>query len=132
MARKPLAHGHRPARPEWIVEDPDFTAEREATVLELLSDSPVPAPRLLAADPDGAVCDVPTLLITRLPGRPPALPRNMDSFLAQLAQVLSDIHAVSESAREQIPSYRNYHDLRSATPLQWSRRPKRWERALEL
>jgi phosphotransferase family enzyme len=100
------------ARPERIVEDPDFTAEREATVLELLSDSPVPAPRLVAADPDGAVCDVPALLITRLPGRPPTLPRNMDSFLAQ---VLSAIHAVSEFAREQIPYYRNYHDLRSAT-----------------
>jgi aminoglycoside phosphotransferase (APT) family kinase protein len=119
-------------RPEWIVEDPDFTAEREATVLELLSDSPVPAPHLVSADPDGALCDVPTLLITRLPGRPPTLLRNMDAFLAQLAQVLLAIHAVNESAREQIPSYRNYHDLRSATPPQWSRRLKLWERALEL
>ena len=120
------------ARPEWMAEDPDFTAERESTVLELLSDSPVPAPRLVAADPDGAVCDVPTLLITRLPGHPPTLPRNMDIFLARLAQVLSAIHAVSKSAREQIPCYRNYHDLRSVTPPQWSRRPKLWERALEL
>ncbi len=57
------------ARPEWVFEDPDFTAQRAAVVLELLSDSSVPAPQLVAADPDGAVCDVPTLLITRLPGR---------------------------------------------------------------
>jgi aminoglycoside phosphotransferase (APT) family kinase protein len=120
------------ARPEWIAEDPDFTATREAAVLELLADSPVPAPRLVAADPDGAVCDVPTLLVTRLPGRSPGLPADMDGFLLQLAQALSALHAAGEPARGRIPGYRTYHDLRTAAPPPWSRRPKLWERALEL
>ncbi len=118
------------ARPQWSLEDPDFTAAREATVLELLADSPVPAPRLVAADPDGAVCDVPTLLITRLPGGPPGLPGDMDAFLGQLARALPDIHRVSP--RGGVPAYRTYHDLGSAAPPRWSRRPKLWERALEL
>jgi aminoglycoside phosphotransferase (APT) family kinase protein len=92
----------------------------------------VPAPHLVAADPVGAACDVPTLLITRLPGRPPGLPRNMDALLAQLAQALAAIHAVGEGGHAAVPSYRSYHDLRSLAPPRWSRRPELWERALEL
>jgi len=120
------------ARPEWAVEDPDFTAAREAAVLALLAGSPVPAPRPVAADPEGAVCDVPTLLLTRLPGRPPALPSDMGAFLAQLAEALPAIHALDGQASERTPAYRNYHDLSALTPPGWSRRPKLWERALEL
>ncbi len=56
------------ARRGWAVEDPDFTAAREMAVLALLAAAPLPVPRLVAADPDGAVCDVPTLLLTQLPG----------------------------------------------------------------
>jgi aminoglycoside phosphotransferase (APT) family kinase protein len=121
------------ARPEWIMEDPDFTAEREATVLEVISDTPVPAPELVAADPDGEVCDVPTLLITRLPGRPPGLPRDMDAFLGQLARTMTAIHAASEHLRGRVPGYRSYYyDQRSPAASRWSRRPRLWERALEL
>jgi aminoglycoside phosphotransferase (APT) family kinase protein len=119
------------ARPEWAVEDPDFTAAREAAVLELLADSPVPAPRLVAADPEGAVCDVPTLLISRLPGRPPGIPADMDHFLLQLVQALERIHVAGERARGRIPGYRTYHDLHSVAPPPWSGRPELWECALE-
>jgi aminoglycoside phosphotransferase (APT) family kinase protein len=120
------------ARPEWPHEDPDFTPAREATVLELLVDTPVPAPRLVAADPDGAVCDVPTLLVTRLSGSPPGLPRDIETFLAQLAEALPAIHAIDDPTLERIPAYRSYHDLRSASTPAWSSQPKLWERALEL
>ena len=120
------------ARPEWALEDPDFTAQREVAVLGALADTPVPAPQLVAADPDGVICDVPTLLTTRLPGRPPGLPRDMDAFLLGLAQALPAIHAVSDRARDSIPAYRRYHDLRSAGPPPWSRCPGLWKRALEL
>jgi len=119
------------ARPDWALEDPDFTAAREATVLDLLAASPVPAPRVVAADPEAATCDVPTLLLTRLPGRPPALPADMGAFLAQLAEALPAIHAVDGQARALIPGYRYYHNLRCMTAPSWSRQPKLWERALE-
>ena len=58
------------ARPGWEADDPDLTAAREALVLERLAGTPVPAPELVAADPDAAACDVPALLITRVPGAP--------------------------------------------------------------
>jgi aminoglycoside phosphotransferase (APT) family kinase protein len=120
------------ARPEWKIEDPDFTPEREAAVLELLCGAPFPVPRVVAADPDGAICDVPTLLLTRLPGHTPGLPRDMDAFLAQLAEALSAIHAVDGTARDRIPAYRRYYDPRSATPPSWSERRELWQRAIEV
>ena len=60
------------ARPGWDLDDPDYTAQREATILELLGPSAVPAPEVVAADPEGTACDVPALLLTRLPGRSPS------------------------------------------------------------
>ena len=54
------------ARPGWDDEDPDFNAAREAAVLELLAPTPVPAPPLVAADPDGVFCDA------RPAARPPS------------------------------------------------------------
>jgi aminoglycoside phosphotransferase (APT) family kinase protein len=118
------------ARPEWSVEDPDFGPAREAAVRELLAGSPVPAPRLVAADPDGAACDVPALLITRLPGSAPGLTRDMGAFLAQLADAMSAIHAVDGG--ERIPAYRTYYDVGSVATPDWSRRPELWERAREI
>jgi aminoglycoside phosphotransferase (APT) family kinase protein len=120
------------ARPEWSVEDPDFGPAREAAVLELLAGSPVPAPRLVAADPDGAACDVPALLISRLPGSTPGLPRDMAAFLAQLAGTLCEIHAVDGPTRDRIPAYRAYYDAGSVATPDWSRRPELWERAREI
>jgi aminoglycoside phosphotransferase (APT) family kinase protein len=120
------------ARAEWAVEDPDFTAAREVTALELLASSPVPVPRVVAADLKGTVCDVPTLLLTRLPGRAPGIPADMDGFQGQLAEALRAIHAVDGRASEQIPAYRSYHDPASATPPGWSRRSRLWELAIEL
>jgi hypothetical protein len=56
------------ARPGWDRNDPDYTAQR----------------------------DVPALLLTRLPGRPPTpVLADRRGFLTQLADVLSAIHAVN-------------------------------------
>jgi aminoglycoside phosphotransferase (APT) family kinase protein len=120
------------ARPEWELEDPDFTAEREARVLELLSASSLPTPAVVAADSQAAACDVPTLLLGHLPGRPPGLPRDMGSFLSGLAQALREIHAVSGPAAESVPPYRRYYDPERLEAPAWSRRPELWEGALAL
>jgi aminoglycoside phosphotransferase (APT) family kinase protein len=58
------------ARPGWDRDDPDYTAAREMTILELLRPTPVPAPVLVGADLEGVESGVPTLLLTRLPGHP--------------------------------------------------------------
>jgi aminoglycoside phosphotransferase (APT) family kinase protein len=120
------------ARPEWRTEDPDFTAEREMCVLALVREARIPVPVVVAADPDAAFCDVPALLLTRLPGHSPGLPRDMDAFLATLSGALAEIHAVEGRARELIPAYRRYYDRRCASPPAWSRRRGLWERAIEV
>lgn len=84
----------RYVRAEVPASEPDAVA-REAMVLGALAGSSVPAPRCVAADPDGSTCDVPALLMTRLPGRPRTRPRDLDSFLEQLAAPLEAIHSVA-------------------------------------
>jgi aminoglycoside phosphotransferase (APT) family kinase protein len=118
------------ARPEWRTEDPDMTAHREARTLELLSTaSGVPAPRVVAADPDAEHCDVPSLLLTRLPGRPPGLPSDMDAFVAQLAGTAAAIHALAGGG---IPPFRRYYAIEQLAPPRWARRPETFERAVEI
>src|SRR5215211_3142651 len=120
------------ARPDWATEDPDFTAAREATALDLLATTSVPAPRVVAADFEGAVCDVPTLLITRIPGHAPGLPNDIDAFLRQLAEALHEVHAVNRGAAERLRAYRTYYEPGTMTPPTWSTRTELWERAVEL
>jgi aminoglycoside phosphotransferase (APT) family kinase protein len=121
------------ARPGWDLDDPDYTAQREATILGLLADTAVPVPRMVAADPDGTSCDVPALLLTRLPGRRPGLtPADRHGFLAQLAGVLPLIHAVNGRARELVPAYRTYVRLDGLTRPAWVPATPTWQRAFEL
>jgi aminoglycoside phosphotransferase (APT) family kinase protein len=116
------------ARPGWDDEDPDFTAAREAAILELLAPTPVPAPAVVAADPDAAVCDVPALLLSRLPGRPPDL-RDPAVLVEGLAAALPPIHAVVVPATRVVPPYRRFYEPETLVPPAWSDRPKLWERA---
>ena len=118
------------ARPEWRREDPDFTVEREARVLAVVAGVPVPTPRVVAADPAGEACDVPALLVTRLPGRAPGLPRDPDGFLAQLASALPAIHAAEPPVGAPLPAHHRYYEPHAVQPPAWSRRPELWARAV--
>jgi len=118
------------ARPGWEVDDPTLTAAREAAVLELLAATPVPAPRLVAADPDGATCDVPALLLTRLPGRPPDPAADPRRLVGGLAAVLPAIHAVDAGAAA-LPAFHRFYDPASLAPPAWSGRPGLWAKAIQ-
>jgi aminoglycoside phosphotransferase (APT) family kinase protein len=134
------------ARPGWEVEDPDFTAAREAAILQLLAPTPVPAPALVAADPDAAVCDVPALLLARLPGGPPDLGADPGRLVQGLAEALPPIHAVAVPRARPgatsgaaagpgdrvVPAYRRFYDPRRLDPPAWSARPGLWRRAFEV
>jgi aminoglycoside phosphotransferase (APT) family kinase protein len=140
------------ARPGWDEEDPDFSATREAAILELLAPTPVPAPALVAADPGAAVCDVPALLLTRLPGGPPDLTGDPGRLVAGLAAALPPIHAVAvpgaagaagggvaagaaEAAgtgAAAVPAFRRFYEPDRLVPPAWSARPALWARAFEL
>jgi aminoglycoside phosphotransferase (APT) family kinase protein len=119
------------ARPDWEVDDPDFTVAREVTILRLLASAAVLTPTVVAADPDAAVCDAPALLCARLPGRPPASarPRDLRGFLTQLAEALPLIHAVNGRAYQLVPAYRTYQDLHRQPPPAWLGRWRVWEQA---
>ncbi|MDP8911482.1 MAG: phosphotransferase [Actinomycetota bacterium] len=119
------------ARPGWEILDPDFNAHRELATYRLLAESDVPAPRLVAADPDVEACDVPALLITRLRGRQPRAPREMRAFLAQLASALVPIHAVDATAAAGVPAYRRYHETTTLAAPAWASNPRVWTRAIE-
>ncbi len=119
------------ARPGWADDDPEFTAAHEAAALGLLVDSPVPAPEVVAADPDGDACDVPALLLTLLPGRPPPdRPRDLSSFLTQLASALPPLHAVDP--RGLVHAYSPYYETDRVSVPSWSPRPELWARAIEV
>jgi aminoglycoside phosphotransferase (APT) family kinase protein len=117
------------ARPGWDDEDPDFTAAREAAILELLAPTPVPAPALVAADPDAAACDVPALLLGRLPGGPPDLHADPATLVEGLAAALPAIHAVPVPPAAALPAYHRFYEPETLVPPAWSTRPGLWERA---
>jgi aminoglycoside phosphotransferase (APT) family kinase protein len=128
------------ARPGWDEEDPDFTAAREAAILELLAPTPVPAPALVAADPDAAACDVPALLLSLLPGGPPDLEGDPGPVVEGLAAALPPIHAVAvpgaggaggpgRGGPVPVPGYHRFYELEQLAPPAWSARPGLWARA---
>jgi aminoglycoside phosphotransferase (APT) family kinase protein len=119
------------ARPGWEVDDPTLTAAREAAVLELLAGTPVPAPRLVAADPDGAACDVPALLLTRLAGRPPGPALAPRRLVAGLAAALAAIHAVDGVAAA-LPAFHRFYEPAWLVPPAWSDLPGLWAQVLEV
>ena len=111
------------ARPGWDDEDADLSPDREAKVLGHLADGPVPAPAVVAADPEGARCDCPALLLTVLPGEPPVGPPDLD----QLLRMLADVHAV---APEGLPAFRRYHDPATLSVPDWAGERGVWELAM--
>jgi aminoglycoside phosphotransferase (APT) family kinase protein len=119
------------ARPDWAAQDADYTVEREVRVLGLLAATPVPAPAVLAADPDGTACDVPAILLTRLPGHPPG-PADFGAggFCAQLAQALAVIHDTG-TASAWLDPYRLYYDRAAAVPAHWMTGPV-WRQAADI
>ena len=119
------------ARPGWEADDPDYTVDREVRVLGLLVATPVPAPQVVAADPDGSRCDVPAILLTRLPGHPPRrADAEAEGFCGQLAQTLALIHAVGDGARPAVVPYRLYYDRAQAEPARWMSGSRTWARAV--
>jgi aminoglycoside phosphotransferase (APT) family kinase protein len=110
----------------------DYTVERETRVLALLHPTPVPAPVVVAADPIGDQCDVPAILLTRLPGHPPgpAETGDADGFCRQLAQTLALIHDLADVGAH-LPRYRLYYDQAQATPARWMPRTPVWEQATD-
>ncbi|QXJ23738.1 aminoglycoside phosphotransferase family protein [Actinomadura graeca] len=110
--------------------DTEFSPEREIAALALLAGCEIPTPSLVAADPSGAYCDVPALLITRLVGHPPRpAPDDLPEYLIQLAAALLAVHALNGAST--MPPYVPYNRLDVRLPPKHATRPGLWERAFE-
>ncbi len=120
----------RHVRPEVVEEEPEVVAH-EAAVLALLEGVELPTPRLLAVDPAGDQADVPSLLMSMLPGRVDWSPATIDSWLRRLAEPLPILHAMPLPPRGTLPAFFGYAQ-RSYEPPSWARRPEAWGRAVEI
>jgi aminoglycoside phosphotransferase (APT) family kinase protein len=117
-------------RPHSSSLDAAYSPEREIAALSLLASCETPTPSLVAADLSGTFCDVPALLITRLPGHAPRpAPGDLPEYLIQFAAALLSIHAVSGAAT--MPPYHPYTRPEERTPPAMATRPRLWEHAIE-
>ncbi len=118
-------------RGEWLRREPDL-AEQEAHVLGILESTAVPAPRLISADPQGHLTDVPAVLMSQVDGIPQRSLPDTDRFILQLAEALVRVHSVSLPGNGMIRRYRP-HNLHLSLPVpEWAAAAAIWERALEI
>jgi len=114
----------------WLADEPD-APRREAAALERVAQVGLPAPVLLALDPEGAETGgVPCLLMTRLPGEVVLAPGSLNRWLHGLAEALLPLHQLPA---DNFPwGYQPYADLTRLTPPAWSRVPALWAQAIAL
>jgi aminoglycoside phosphotransferase (APT) family kinase protein len=113
-----------------LQEEPDL-AEKEARNLQLLEHARIAAPRLVAVDLEGAECDVPAVLMTRMPGHLDLKPRDLETWLRRMAELLLPIHAI-EPGPFRVQRWEIWDDLRKMSPPAWSARKRDWERLIEI
>lgn len=119
---------------ERLGEDPWYAPRDEVEALRTLEPLALPVPRLIAADVGPAVCDVPALLVTWMPGSAPEVPEDPEVFVMRLAEPLPAIHGADRrtGSRAYEPYFvsdgRSVADLR---PPAWSGDSAMWERAFE-
>ena len=107
--------------------DPWYVPAHEARALRLLAGTGVPAPRLLAADCEAAVCDEPALLETWMPGRTDWGPADLERYLRCTAETLVGFHGCGIEPGG-LPAYAPYEDRRSMVSPAFTTCPGLWER----
>ena len=115
---------------ELNAEEPDI-AEREARVLQFLERCELTTPRLLAVDASGVTAGVPSVLMTRVPGRLDWTPTDIDRWLHDLASVLPALHATQVTASDRVQAFQPYAPP-SWDPPPWLKQPALWDRAVEM
>jgi aminoglycoside phosphotransferase (APT) family kinase protein len=110
---------------DWIAEEP-WAPTNEAMVLGLLARATVPAPHLVAVDPDGSITGVPAVMMSALPGEVVWNPADIDPWLSALVELLMAIHAVpvADSMRRWAP-----YPPEGVQPV-WTRHQRAWEQAI--
>ncbi|QDP94679.1 aminoglycoside phosphotransferase family protein [Microlunatus elymi] len=110
---------------DWIDEEP-WAPRNELLAFELLENSPVPAPRTVAADPDGLNTGSPMVLMSALPGEVIWDPPELDRWLSALLQTMITIHRTPRPAT--MRDWSPYPP--EEVPPTWTRHRWAWERAI--
>jgi aminoglycoside phosphotransferase (APT) family kinase protein len=120
-------------RPGWDVEDPSFTPAYEAAILDGLAGGGVPAPRVVAVDPDGRLAGAPSLLMTHLDGRRPSLAEEVrPARIAAMAEVLVRIHAAGDRLRRIARPFAPYYGHARLRLPPGTARPGLWRAGIDL
>ena len=102
---------------------------RESSVLAALENTTVPAPRLLAADPDGRDAGGrPSLLMSRERGDVFLTPSDLDGWLEQMAAVLADIHELNIDA----PKFKPWREVTDRPPPECAKNPALWDEVFDV
>jgi aminoglycoside phosphotransferase (APT) family kinase protein len=136
------AQGHRQAvvvrrYGEHYEGNGPIACRREYRLLDILARSSFPVPRPLLLDVEGGPFGAPTVVMTRLPGRPLLAPRNLSNYLQQMAETLVALHRLPTPELGFLPEQRDMvsrHLAKPPTtddPLQraiWDAAPAEWVR----
>jgi len=104
---------------------------REATNLELLATSAVPAPRLVAADQTGSEAGEPTLIMHRLPGAVVLDPPAVEVWLRGMAALLPAVHEVVVPIGVEVRPFATYNNVDDLDVPIWTADPALWSFVLE-
>jgi len=116
---------------DWVENEP-WAPSNEATILRLLTNSPtIPAPLLLAADPDGSVTGTPAIVMSVLPGQVVWAPSDTESWLRSLAELLPAIHGLPISHSPELGDWEPFAPEPDLVPPSWTRHTRAWEQALD-
>ncbi|MCH7579513.1 MAG: phosphotransferase, partial [Chloroflexi bacterium] len=69
----------------------------EYRILQFVEEAGIPAPRPLLLDAEGRLFGMPAMVLTYLPGRPLYKPRDVKSWVDQLADSLLKLHALTNA-----------------------------------
>jgi aminoglycoside phosphotransferase (APT) family kinase protein len=109
---------------DWVRDEPEIPGN-EALALHLLGDNRagIPAPRLIATDPDGSVVGVPATLMTAVSGSLVWNPIDRTAWLRSLAELAVAIHSLP--AAPELSDWAPYAPYARTAPS-WSRHPQAW------
>lgn len=128
---EPGGRHHRCVLRRWVHDHPEDgpgLVAREASVLNELERSQLPAPRFLASDAKGDECGDPSLLMSYLDGHVELTPHDPDDWLVQIASMLVRVHDLEIRA----PVAESWLNRDNLIVPPWSKRPDLWREAFLL
>lgn len=103
--------------------DPAAEVRADAGILARL-DGQAGAPTVIAVDVSGAACGAPSVLMSRLPGRPIVAPRDVEGWVRGLAEAVRLVRSAAVDV-SQLAAFTAWMPP-SEDPPAWSRSPERW------